>query len=190
MIKLSIDNLIQNGILLSQVRDDYSELYEWHTTIGKKLFLEKFPNKEFQWQYLSELESLVPPDEITLEELIEFSKKIYCGTFQWSMMAEHPNGRLIGQIANSLLKQKEQLRKARDRYFNDLSQQVILKTDPILRRINEEKLESKNIGGIVFITQTNAQYTRDFVADPGMLGFEKTEDERALVNLALESSNP
>ncbi len=190
-IQINIENVIVNPELYSQLRENYKLVYQWHKENGIEYFVGKVGD-DFSQQYVDYVKALKNPKEAEIDDIIDLANQIKRGVMNWSALQEI-NGKLSSDLAQSILNNKDKIyitkvtgpEDLKEDQFYNYAEKIIAEIDGDIQEIKEKDYEKENIGGTIFFLQTNAQFSKEVIGTPRLLGFERVTDPRALVNLAL-----
>lgn len=177
--KINIGQLVVGLGKETDLKEQFDELVDFLQEKGKKKLIDKI-GEEFSKPIIDFIDSLEYSDELEIEKIIEISKKI--SELKIIENEELSNERTIKDVSNLI---QESPKKLKENLFGQLAKELIKKKNEHLNKIDEENLEKKNIGGIIFFLQTNIQFNDSEIVTPELLGFERIEDDNALVNLAM-----
>lgn len=181
-INIDIDTIIVQFGDGNKLIESYKTIYNWHKDIGVNMFLENFPASKSNHPYIKAVKELYSPENVSFEYIKAISENINSGPMSWAMM-QKTNGTMLGTLAQDILNEVETIQ---EKAFANIAEEVLLDQVPELKKLDEENTAEKNIGGMVYLTQTLAEFSQDSLATPEYLGLEINEDKESLVNLALE----
>lgn len=190
-IQINIENVIIDHGLFNHLKENYKLIYQWHKETGVKYFISKV-GQEFSRQYIDYVNTLKDPDEAGIDDIISLANQIKNGVMNWSALQEI-HGKLSSELAQSILNNKDKIfitrmirpEDLKGNQFYDYAEKIIAEIDDNIKEIKEKDYEKENIGGAIFFLQTNAQFSKEVIGTPKLLGFERVADPNALVNLAL-----
>ena len=182
IFNLNIENLVINFGDKKQLIEIYERIYKWHTSKGKELYLNKYPKTKASHPYLKMVNSLKSPKEVKIKDIKEVAESVDFGTMSWSKMNEIKGGLMVGDLAENILEDLENLKTDS---FPKVVEEVLFKQVPEIKSLEENESHKKNIGGIIYLKQTLAEYSTDALTTPEFLGLEIVKDENSLVNLAI-----
>lgn len=183
-ITINIENLSIGQLFLGlgkekEIKNKFDELVEFLQNEGKAKIMDKLGG-DFSRPITDFIDGIDNSDDLKIEEIVEISKKI--SELKIIENEKLSNDLTVKDVSNSI---QESPKKLKENLFGKLAKEFIKKKNKYLNEIAEKKLEEKNIGGIIFFLQTNIQFNSNEIVTPELLGFERIEDDNALVNLAM-----
>ena len=98
--------------LYQEIKKDYSLIYQWHKTFGKRRIKEKYSNNysdnEYVRQYLRLLESLKSPEEASIDYIEKIAHEILCKSMEWSYceIVDHSQDKMQMHVLARSIKEK------------------------------------------------------------------------------------
>lgn len=190
---INITNIFVVNVDLDELKHYYSTIYEFHNSKGEEKFKELFGDEDLvkeRENYKRKLKSFPPSNEASIEDYIRMANEIYRGEFGWSSSQVHKGKTLllsakeIKKITNKSTGGK--VEKEED--LPEVGRDYLIDRDDDLRYIEEENLESKNIGGIIAVLETGAYWNPNLISTPEMLGFEKIDNEDSITSFLLNKT--
>ena len=176
---IHIGDIVNNYYEKSDLVVKYSLLARWLKKEGNILILEKLGESfsksiiEFIDKLPSNLNNLTTDNINKLKDLAILGDNVL------------ENGETVDNMINELILSIEQ---QKNEHINNIIENQLLLVSSDLKNIKDKKLEQINIGGLIFIVQTNLQYSKEKIFIPESIGFKKITDKEALVNLAINGN--
>ena len=183
-ITINIENLSIGQLFVGlgkekEIKSQFDELVEFLKNEGRAKIIDKI-GADFSKPITDFIDGLESSVELEIEKIVDISRKI--SELKIIEDEKLPNERTVKDVSNSI---QESPKKLKENLFGKLAKEFIKKKNQYLNEIAEKKLEEQNIGGIIFFLQTNIQFNSNEIVTPELLGFERIEDDNALVNLAM-----
>jgi hypothetical protein len=191
---VNITNIVVNGntSLMGDLLALYAPIYNWHANSATEIwfesyFGENFTQSTFAKEYLDYVSKLKPVNDSTIKvlDMMNTAYAVINGKLAWSAMARMENQSLLSYAYQMIL------------CVNDNSVDVFGKSKNATSQTIDQKIQTKypqlvankayNIGGEVFIKETNRQFSAHAIIPPKLLGFKPIdlENTSALVNQIL-----
>jgi hypothetical protein len=181
-----------NPFLMNDLLALYKHIYNWHTNSERtgwigSYFGENFAQSSFAKEYLDSVPTLkqVNDPSIVIMDMMNTAYAVINGKLAWSAMAQSEGQSLLSYAYQMIL------------CVNDNSVDVFGKSKNATSQTIDQKIQTKypqlaankayNIGGEVFIKETNRQFSAHGIIPPKLLGFKPIdlENTSALVNQIL-----
>jgi hypothetical protein len=98
--------------LVQEIKKDYSLIYQWHKNLGprriKEKYKENYSDSEYVGQYLRLLESLISPEEASIDYIEKIAHEILCNLMEWSYceILDHQQDDLQMHVVARRIKEK------------------------------------------------------------------------------------
>lgn len=187
-IRESVDGALQINWddLISEARDYYSNIYQWHIEFGESEFIEYHgSDKNRVDKYLAFIQHLPPPANAKLEEIVNICFQFDGGILEWSSRERVLNqgkmirlaefARLVREIEGkyrakvinpSLLEKEDDIEKIKSEF--------LLHGNDDLKEI--EDLNLKGIGGANAILSSSFEFDDPVIFPPNLLGMKTIKD--------------
>ena len=184
---------------ISTLREQYSHIYNWHLQEGMEAANMVLVDEEMTSSYFDVLAKMKSEKEASIYQILTVSKSIQRGLLSWSANEEYGG--------ESLLYWATQINKLSDDYgaegvkdyrkktgnkkagFKEAATDFLTTHFPRLAAFRDYEMHKKNIGGLVALMETNAQFNKELTVSPRTIGFSEIDENDAysLVNLGLQN---
>ena len=197
---LKVDDIIPDQLIIpkdkySILKNSYDKIYSWHIAHGLdegELF---WTDKEEGASYFSILSKLESPQKANIQQMIQAAYEVQQGRFSWANdiadeLVEEADKIIQITIDYSgekidLLRKKV---KSKKDAFKNAAQNFLTTKYKELQELNKPNTHIKNLGGLVALMETNAQFTIERVVSPHLVGFNEITDENSLVQHVLRGN--
>jgi hypothetical protein len=188
---INITNIFILNIDLNELKHYYSTIYEFHKSKGEEKFKELFGNEDLikeREDYKRKLNTFPNPNEALIEDYIRMANEIYRGEFGWSSSQIYKGKTLLSSAKEikKITNKSTAGKVEKEEDLPEVGRKYLIERDDDLRYIEEENLESKNIGGMIAVLETGAYWNSNLITTPDMLGFEKIDDEESITSFLLK----
>jgi len=176
--QIHIGEIILNLNGKDNLHDDYRTAIDWLKREGRKIILNQLGNEEFSKMTIQFINNL--PESVETATIEDFKKLA-----QMNLVGDKiiKGEKSFKQIIDNVLYFIE---KTKDEKYERIIEKKLSSKDERIKTIKSNNLEQINIGGLIFILQTNSQYNKEKVFFPEAIGFKKVDGKNALVNLAID----
>lgn len=185
--------------LIEEARFAYSEIYHWHTTQGKRRFVERFKERQesaaWRTKYVALLAELVKPKKVTVRDMLHVAREVLSGQMEWAYHEKSEEGVTLSNWARRIEELLAEHRKRLEERERRLAREEAAKSLHTLRSLSADGTiadgarieiplqdneswslesyllyansayhdvpETDNIGGKIFLIQTNLERTHD-----------------------------
>ena len=189
--------LLSPKVVAPKIRENYRRIYDWHIQNGIDKSETIRLDEDLHSDYLELLSKLEPTDTASIAHMFKVANSILNGILHWSANEKSESATLTfwAQNIDRLRKEfgAEHLKDFRKRTGNkkakhqDVASDFLTKNFLRLSELMKHKMYEKNVGGLIALMETNAQYNDKIAVSPSMIGFSEIPptEESNLVNLAI-----
>lgn len=181
--------------LVQEIKKDYSLIYQWHKKLGlcriKEIYKENYSDNEYVSKYLRLLESLISPEEASIDYIEKIAHEILCNSMEWSYceILDHQQDNLQMHVVARKIKEniekirhiseEERLHAELKRFRNTSSDHQITPVEirfPVRHNQGWNQYEyqnlaelvyrdvpvyENNVGGQIVLMETNLEMTKN-----------------------------
>jgi hypothetical protein len=198
-----------HGIVISEIRQLYTTIYEWHERYGQEiiskivLFNQELNRGDGNLEEYQRALNMPYPDNASLDEMLHIAKTVQYGVLEWNYQAKVDEERILGDVARSII---ILCTEYKNKMANDQSMNSIYYTE------NDENIDGfyyfdraievykhiplddkRNLGGRVALVDTNweiqrirGQANKILFRKPVRLNLAEVKEEDNLFQLASE----
>ncbi len=179
-VTINIGNIVVNLNEKQKIQDIYRIAIDWLKEEGRETILNQLGDDELAnaaVNFISKFPATI--ETTTIEELKKLAQIKLLGD---KIVSEQ---RTLKEIIDEILYTVETIY---EKEYEKIVSSKLSEKDDSLAAIKQNNLESLNVGGLIFILQTNNQFNDNKIFIPEAIGFKKVKRKDALVNLAINKN--